>query len=257
MGKEIEEALMIVHNDDPITGLERIKHRTSSVGCLMRFLSFVLMTFLLMRSISFGADALTQSDLTFSVIRNDKVVGEHKTKFIRKDDHLLVNSVMSLEISFLSIPIYDFYYQSDEIWRNDQLVSVDVSVDDDGEVKSFSVQQKENGLVVDEDLQSLNLSTPFFTTNHWHYGVVETSQVFNTLTGKLNQVSIINKGEEEIETTSGTILATRFEYSGDLQDTSVWYDSDGRWVKLSFLGRDKSKIEYICNSCDTELKDGS
>jgi len=44
------------------------------------------------------------------------------------------------------------------------------------------------------------------------------------------------------------IAAKKYAYSGDFV-TQVWYDSHGRWVKMQFLGRDGSKIEYECIRC--------
>ena len=53
---------------------------------------------------------------------------------------------------------------------------------------------------------------------------------------------------ENVVTEIGRIPATRFAYSGDLQN-EVWYDDAGRWVKMRFKGRDGSTIEYVCRRC--------
>jgi len=51
-----------------------------------------------------------------------------------------------------------------------------------------------------------------------------------------------------VETERGDVFATHYVYSGEL-DTEVWYDDEGRWVKMRFKGRDGSTIEYVCRRC--------
>ena len=43
-------------------------------------------------------------------------------------------------------------------------------------------------------------------------------------------------------------LAQRYRYFGDLS-VDIWYDGDGRWVKMQFTAKDGSSIEYVCRSC--------
>ena len=60
---------------------------------------------------------------------------------------------------------------------------------------------------------------------------------------------LVGKGREPIPTERGDVVASRYSYTGDLADTEVWYDDVGRWVKLRFLGRDGTPIEYACRRC--------
>jgi len=65
-------------------------------------------------------------------------------------------------------------------------------------------------------------------------------------------VKIMNKGKERIAVKGGSVMATRYDYSGELTNTSVWYDAKGRWSKLEFKARDGSTVEYICNTCESQ-----
>ena len=94
----------------------------------------------------------------------------------------------------------------------------------------------------------LKTKSPLFPTNHWNAGVLGQTRVLNTLTGKINNVSILSKGIETVSTENGPIKATRYVYSGDL-DNEVWYDDLGRWVKMRFKASDGSTINYVCKSC--------
>ena len=44
------------------------------------------------------------------------------------------------------------------------------------------------------------------------------------------------------------IDATLYRYTGDL-DTEVWYDDEGRWVRMRFKAKDGSVITYQCEVC--------
>ena len=117
----------------------------------------------------------------------------------------------------------------------------------------ISSQLSKEGLTVTYPSGTYVVHGPIISTNHWNADIVKQSRVLNTLTGKINQVKLIKRGKEIIPIKDGTILATRYDYTGELTDTSVWYDSNGRWSKLEFKARDGSTVEYICNTCDVVI----
>ena len=90
----------------------------------------------------------------------------------------------------------------------------------------------------------MKTALPIFTTNHWHADIINQNKVLNTLSGKINQIRIQPEGEEMVKGKCAEISAKRYAYTGDLKDTSVWFDRAGRWVKLQFLARDGSTITY-------------
>ncbi|MDA0241037.1 MAG: DUF6134 family protein, partial [Proteobacteria bacterium] len=87
-----------------------------------------------------------------------------------------------------------------------------------------------------------------FPTNHWNSAVIRADRVLNTITGEINLVRIVDKGAEEINAEGRKIMARRYAYTGELE-TELWYDGDGRWVKMRFTGKDGSTIDYECLRC--------
>ena len=104
--------------------------------------------------------------------------------------------------------------------------------------------------------KTYSTEAPIIPTNHWNANVVRQKRVLNTLTGNVNNVTLVAKGREAIATERGDVVATRYAYTGDLVDTEVWYDDAGRWVKLRFMGRDGTPIEYVCRRCQGDGKVG-
>lgn len=87
-----------------------------------------------------------------------------------------------------------------------------------------------------------------FPTDHWHSGVLQSDRVLNTITGRVARVDIADMGEAQVVVNDAPESARRYVYSGDLQ-TEVWYDREGRWVKMRFRADDGSTIEYVCRKC--------
>ena len=203
------------------------------------------------RSVSSGAfDPLDRygTGILFDVLRDGNPVGFHRVTFARDAEGLAVTTRFEIKVDFLFFTAYRYSYQSKARWQSDQLVSLDVQVDDDGAKANLRALRGKDGLAVERAETRYTIGQSIYPTNHWHPGVIGEVRVLNTLTGRINDVTIRPGGSEPVTTEVGNIMATRFVYTGDLEN-EVWYDDEGRWVKMRFLGRDGSTIEYVCRRC--------
>ncbi|MDV7341275.1 DUF6134 family protein [Terasakiella sp. A23] len=217
----------------------------------MKYVVFVILALFYQISISWASNPVSiyGRSVEFDVLREGDVVGEHVTAFDMEDDVLMVRSKMNIDIFLLFIPVYGFDYRADEKWQDGRMVALNVNVVDGPDKFTLRADRENGDLVVHNKGQMLTVQGDIFSTNHWNMNVVEDSRVLNTLTGNLNEVTITPMGEEKVDVVGGTVMASRFDYSGDLKDTSVWYDDQGRWVKLQFKARDGSDIIYRCRTC--------
>ncbi len=189
--------------------------------------------------------------LEFQVSRNGKPVGSHVVTFTDKGGTVQADTLFTIDISLLKIPVYNFRYESQGHWEDGQLRSINIDVDDDGKIDKFAGFRLPNAFLINGKPQPLAKGAKIYPTNHWNNGVLSQSEVFNTLTGKINQVSIKNAGPETVAVKGGSITADRYVYTGDLEVES-WYDKKGRWVKLRFKAEDESLIDYMCTTCPPE-----
>ncbi len=189
-----------------------------------------------------------KNEILFDVYRDGDRVGSHKVVFVKTGNSLEVRSKFSLQIDFLFLTAFKYFYESVEVWQNGRLVRLEADVDDDGISSRVGAILNGGQFTIQTGDLSYTANAPIFPTNHWHAGVLKQTRVLNTLTGRINSVEIISKEREAISTENGLVQATRFVYKGDLQN-EVLYDDDGRWVKMRFNGRDGTPIEYICRSC--------
>lgn len=193
--------------------------------------------------------ALYGDEIRFSIYRNDQAIGWYTTRFEKSDDLTEVHAQMSLGIKFLWLINYNYEYQATERWQGDTLKSLTVNIDDNGSTTDLNAKNVGGVLVGNGPNGDIAVALPIPTTHHYNAEVVKRRKVLNTITGKENQVEITLLGQESVKTNQGETLAFRYRYAGQLRDTDVWYDNDGRWVKLKFKGKDGVALEFICDNC--------
>lgn len=190
--------------------------------------------------------------IEFEVMRNGDPIGNHTVSFRRSAEGLHVDVEMSLKVRLLGITVYRFAYLSESVWRNGQLAELKAITDDDGEISEVDAVMQDGGLWISGPAGLLKGPAGLFPTDHWHPGVRGSETVINTITGQLAAVAIRQDGAERIATGTGSRAAARHVYSGDLHDIEVWYDNEGRWVRLRFPDKSGGMIDYRCIRCGPE-----
>ena len=84
--------------------------------------------------------------------------------------------------------------------------------------------------------------------SHWNAALLAGGPLLNGMTGEVDEVKVAEQGFDTVSTRNGSLRARHYLYSGDLSG-EIWYDEDGRWVKLRFRAEDGSMIDYICRQC--------
>ena len=194
-------------------------------------------------------EQLYGASLTFDIYREATEIGTHHVKFRRDGDEVVVESQSKIAIKLLFLTAYSFDYASTARWRGDQLLQLKVRVDDNGAKLAFESMRDQTGvyrtmLGGEETLTP----APLFPTNHWNKAALGQARLLNTLTGGVDTVTISSPKVEPIKTEKGIINANRYDLSGGVE-TTLWYDRDGRWVGMRFIGRDGTPVEYRCRQC--------
>lgn len=195
--------------------------------------------------------------IAFDVIRNGALIGSHNVTFERTAEGLVVVTDFQLEVGALFITFFEMAYRSEALWKDGQLTSLVARTDRNGDTSTVEAQLAE-GL-----LQGEGPNGPFaaplgiYPTNHWNAGVKASTQLINTITGRVSDVRLVPLGAEKVQTERGLIEATRYKYDGAIEN-EVWYDGTGRWVHMQFPGGDGSLIELHCRKCfPTEMGEAS
>lgn len=188
--------------------------------------------------------------IIFDVFRKGSPVGTHEVTFRRDGEDIIVDTRFEVSIKILIIPVYSYLYTSKERWRDGKLISLTAETNDNGDISDVQVERVNGSLVLTGSGGKFTAPGNLYPTTHWNSGVIGSTQVINTITGKINNVELRDRGLKTVTTKHGELQATLFSYEGDLT-TEVWYDSSGKWVKMRFPGNDGAMIEYICRVCGT------
>lgn len=186
--------------------------------------------------------------MAFDVFRDGTLVGEHTVAFSNDGADLLVDTQFRIAIKFLMFTAYTLDYTSSSQWRDGKLNGLKARTNDDGTVGIVTAERLQNEIKIIDPSGAVTVASDILPTNHWNVAVTKSTAVLNTITGKVNNVEMIDLGTETVVAEGVEIDARRWMYSGDLTN-EVWYDAEGRWVKMLFEGKDGSSIEYVCTRC--------
>lgn len=196
-------------------------------------------------------------EIIFDVYRKGARIGSHTVQFNQDDALLTATSRFDISIRLLGLPLYAYSYTSRGSWRRGELIAIEAETNDDGtksRVKAgLSDDASGDGMlsVFGPDSQSL-VRVGIYPTTHWNPGVIGANKILNTITGHTNTVSMSDLGVEAVVTGGAQRQARHFAYRGELEN-HVWYDSNGRWVKMRFPGKDGIDIEYRCRKCGEDI----
>ena len=226
--------------------------RILSIRCGSYFLTYILLFFIAVPS--HGMEKLRPWELypkglTFGVKRNGDRVGQHTVAFERTGrNQFRVDTLMTVKVTLLSIPVYRYRYASESAWQNGHMIKVMAVQDDDGDLSRVSALREDHTWTIAGPESQIQFRKILYPTNHWNAGVLTQNEVLDTLTGQVAQVRITPGETEQIKAQGRLVAATPYQYSGDIK-VRVWYDQSGRWVKMTFTAKEGSDMEYYCIEC--------
>jgi hypothetical protein len=117
--------------------------------------------------------------------------------------------------------------------------------DDDGETYAVTAERKADDIVVDRrPAEDYRIDRPdVLPTSYWNEATVRQQVLLDTQKGRKMAVDVADRGWDQVEAAGRTVRARKYEVDGDLRLT-LWYDENGRWVKLIFPFKG-STFEYV------------
>jgi Family of unknown function (DUF6134) len=188
------------------------------------------------------------NEIRFDVERDGDVVGRHIVTFTRTDNGFRVDSRADVDVQLLFIPAYTLRYQAREFWDNGELQSLDASTTEDGDYRHVQATRDASGLRVQSSTEGSYEAPPILPISHWNAALLHGGLMLNMMNGEVSDIAVVDGGADTVVTRNGPLQARRYLYSGDLNG-EIWYDSEGRWVKLRFEAEDGSTIDYVCRRC--------
>lgn len=184
---------------------------------------------------------------SYRIIRKGKTIGKHELEVVTREVsggvEVSVDVNSKIKVRVLKVPVFSFNYVASERWLDGKLQSVTARTTENGTSSEVAASREGSRLVLQQGTNREVAETLNHTSNHWLPEVLISNELFNTLTGKRNEVDVQMLGKTTLELPGGATPAWHFRYSDSLQ-AQVWYDDSGRWLQLEFKGEDKSAIIY-------------
>lgn len=182
--------------------------------------------------------------IAFDVLRQGSEFGTHVVRFKEAGDGSL-EVVVDVDLKAGLGPITLFRYQLDatETWKDGKLVALEGRVNDDGTRERVMARVQDDALEVDGDGFEGRIDRPILPASHWNVAQTEAQTLLSSENGELIDVKVERLGREVIKAGGVQVEANKFLMDSDI-DVTLWYDDQGRWLKLAFEARGQA-IEYV------------
>jgi hypothetical protein len=220
------------------------------------FLSFIVLVLLNFPLLAEMFPIPRDNEVSFDVIRKNKVIGNLTTKFIANDETLILHSVLDIDVKILFFPAYKFFQETKETWKNDNFISIEgfTNFEDDREYKIiggdidgiFKVSGMDGLLELSEDIIPLN---------YWNKNMLQENEVFDTQKGIVRSIKVKKLKDEKIKINNSKINTEKYIFNatknpkdkGPFPEYTLWYHNN-ELVKMEFANpKDKKIIKIIRN----------
>ena len=182
------------------------------------------------------------NEVSFDVIRKNKVIGNLTSKFIKDNEDIVLHSILDINVKILFIPAYKFFQETKETWRNGEFISIDGFTDfeDDREYKIDG--RDEDGVFRVTGMDGLlELDEKIIPLNYWNKNILDEKELFDTQKGIVRKITVNKLSDEEIKINNSKLLSERYTLNatknpkdkGPFPEYTLWYYND-ELLKMEF-----------------------
>ncbi len=225
----------------------------------MRYILIIFFTLISLSAHSKPFPVPDDKEVSFDVIRKNKVIGSLVSKFINDDNRIILHSVLDIDVKVLFFPAYKFFQETKEIWVDGNFISIEGFTDfeDDREYKIIG-NDKDGFFVANGMDGDIKLDVDIYPLNYWNETMLEKKEVFDTQKGIKRNINVQKQDNEEIIINNKKIVANKYLFNatknpkdkGPFPEYTLWYH-DRELIKMEFKNpKDKKIIKIIRNDWD-------
>ena len=152
--------------------------------------------------------------LEYELFRNDKIIGYHKYNFIRNGNNLSVNSTVEFKIRKLGVDLYNYFAESEEIYKNDEFHSFSSKTKQNKKDKYVNISLKdEKNLLIDGSSYKGLASKDFIIGTWWNHEIIKTKAQISAISGRIIEQKVSFVGKETIKIGNKKFEALHFNFS--------------------------------------------
>ena len=193
-------------------------------------------------------------EVSFDVIRKNKIIGNLTTRFIEEEEKLVLHSILDINVKILFIPAYKFFQETRETWHEGKFISIDGFTDfeDDREYKINGKDEEGFFRVTGMD-GLLELDENIIPLNYWNKEILKEKELFDTQKGIVRKIDVVRLENEKIKINDSKLLTEKYKFNatknpkdkGPFPEYTLWYYKD-ELLKMEFKNpNDKKNIITI------------
>jgi len=186
------------------------------------------------------------SYLEYDLFRNNKLIGNHKYFFERKNETLTVKSIVNFKITKLGVDLYKYFAESDEIYKNNSFYSYTSKTKQNKKDKyvNISVDNKNKQLIIDGSSYKGSTEISNIVGTWWDHDIVKSKAQISAISGRVIEQEVVFLGKEKIQVGNKFYNTLHFKFKSsdeNLPDnkklnTDIWYEENTfLWVKAQFV----------------------
>lgn len=180
--------------------------------------------------------------LDYRISRGGSVVGKQIVDVEHDGDGFLVRTQITIEVTFLSLTLYRFEHDAVETWTDGRLTGLVSRTDDDGKDREVELKAEGERLMGSYNGNPVDLPGDIIPASLWHPKTVGATVLLDPIRGRSRDVAVADLGIESITVAGSEVEAHHYSVTGQIT-REVWYDSDGKLVKVEFEAKDGSDIK--------------
>ena len=211
------------------------------------FLSIVILFFF---ALNFNANGHVEhyakfNYLEYELFRNNKLIGTHKYNFIRENNSLNVKSEVKFKITKLGVDLYQYFAESEEIYKNDKFFKFSSKTNQNKKAKyvNITVDPLNKDLLIDGSSYKGKTGKENIVGTWWNHEIVKTKAQISAISGRVIDQTVTFMGKDKIKIGEKTFNALHFNFKSSDEtlpdkkklNTDIWYDEKTNlWLKASF-----------------------
>ena len=220
----------------------------------MKSILFLLIFLFAIPALSFPIPK--DNNISFDVIRKNKVIGSVTTTFNNKEEELIIRTIVEIEVKVFFVSAYKFFQDTTETWLNGEFIKIDGYTDFEDEREYFIKGKDTDEIFLASGMDGeLKLSKSIIPLNYWNKNILKEKEVFDTQKGIVRKIYVNKLKNETLEINNKKMELEKYTLDADknprdkgpFPQYTLWYKDD-ELIKFEFIStKDNKKIITIRN----------
>jgi hypothetical protein len=185
----------------------------------------------------------------FVISRDGDRIGTSRIEIDRAGDDVTVSTATDLVVNVLFFTAYRFKQTRIEHWNNGHLVNLNATTDNNGTRHKVAVRSNGDQLQLTVNGQTSRLDNDIVPSTLWNPEFLRHSAMLDVQDGKVAPISVTDNGVDTLNLGGKEVQAHHYTFQARYSQ-GVWYNSEGRLVRVQVIGPDGSVILYTPTNSD-------